>query len=215
MSGIGADNRFIGVINRIGQAIILNIWFLLCSIPIVTLGASLSAFYYAMAKTVRRERSYPTREFFGAFKRNLKNGCIYSVIIIAVAVFAYISRDYYLAEFAQSGSRYSMIATLICDLVFIILALFTVYVFPLMSRFNLDIRKLAQLTVNILARHLLTTLGLIAASAVCVFLCLHLPIMCILMVPAAWCYAITFLLEPVMKKYTPKPENDKDAWYYE
>ena len=40
-----------------------------------------------------------------------------------------------------------------------------------------------------------------------------LPWPCIFVVPAAWCYAASFLIEKALGAYTPKPAEDEDAWY--
>ena len=42
----------------------LGLLALACSLPLVTLGASAAALYYALAKSVRRGRGSPWREFF-------------------------------------------------------------------------------------------------------------------------------------------------------
>jgi hypothetical protein len=42
-----------------------------------------------------------------------------------------------------------------------------------------------------------------------------LPIACILFLPGLWCYAATFPVEYVLRKYTPEPPEGEDAWYAE
>ena len=59
--------RFIG---KLGDLIILNVLWLITSIPIVTIGASTTALYYVTLKLVRDEDGYTIRSFFKSFKEN-------------------------------------------------------------------------------------------------------------------------------------------------
>lgn len=54
--------------------IILNLLFLLCCIPIVTIGPAITAMYYVTMKMVRNEEAYIARSFFKSFKENFKQG---------------------------------------------------------------------------------------------------------------------------------------------
>ena len=50
----------------------IGILWLLCCLPVITIGASSTAMYYTMVKSVRHGRGHVSREFFGAFRRNFK-----------------------------------------------------------------------------------------------------------------------------------------------
>ena len=52
--------RFLG---RVADLVILNFLFLLCSIPIVTIGASWTALYSVTLKAVKNEESYIAKGF--------------------------------------------------------------------------------------------------------------------------------------------------------
>ena len=65
------DNKFILFINKIIYASWLNILWLLCSLPILTIGASSTALYTVSIKVVRGEEGNITRQFFAAFRDNL------------------------------------------------------------------------------------------------------------------------------------------------
>ena len=76
---LSPDSTFMYLMTKAGQIIILNIlWFLSC-IPVVTIGTATTSLYYAMVKNIRRNRSYPTTEYFSSFKRTLGSGSILTV----------------------------------------------------------------------------------------------------------------------------------------
>ena len=57
--------RFLG---KVADLMILNLVTLLCCIPVVTIGASLTAMHYVLLKMVRNEESYIVRSIFKSFK---------------------------------------------------------------------------------------------------------------------------------------------------
>ena len=62
--------RFIG---KLGDLIVLNILWTICSIPIFTIGASTTAVYYVTLKLVRDEDDSTIKAFFRSFKSNFKH----------------------------------------------------------------------------------------------------------------------------------------------
>ena len=58
------DNKFFTVMGRVADLIMLNVVFLICCLPIVTIGASLTALHYVTLKMARNEESYIIRSFF-------------------------------------------------------------------------------------------------------------------------------------------------------
>ena len=57
--------RFIG---KLGDLILLNLLWTVCSIPVITIGASPTAVYYVTLKMVRDENDSTVRSFFHSFK---------------------------------------------------------------------------------------------------------------------------------------------------
>ena len=58
------DNKFFTFMNKVADLCILNIICLVCCIPIVTAGASITAMYYVTLKMVRNEEAYIVSELF-------------------------------------------------------------------------------------------------------------------------------------------------------
>ena len=56
MKKFGIDNPFFAFMGRVGDILILNILFVITSIPIVTIGMSLSAMYRVTLRMARKER---------------------------------------------------------------------------------------------------------------------------------------------------------------
>lgn len=208
----GSDGKLFYYLNKFGQLVSVTALFLLCCIPVITIGTSISSLYYAMMKSVRRERGYPTSEFLRAFRRNLKKGSIVSVGIALLGGVLYLNREFV----ARSGSLTSPWMVIVYDVLIIILLFLVMFIFPAMSRFDLQLAPLLRLSILMALRHLPMTIVLVAITILSGILLLYVvPIPFILVLPGVCCYASTFVIEPVLKKYMPKPQEGEDAWYYE
>ena len=76
------DNPVIALMARVADIVVLNLLWLLCCIPIVTIGTSTTALYYVTLKMVKNEDSGILRSFFHAIKDNLKQGILLTLIFL-------------------------------------------------------------------------------------------------------------------------------------
>ena len=79
------ENGFFSFMGKFWDMILLSIIWVLCCIPIITIGPATTAMYYATVKVIRRERGYVLREFFRSFKDNLKLGLISAFIFLSIS----------------------------------------------------------------------------------------------------------------------------------
>ena len=61
-------------ISKFTDCICLSIMFLLCCIPVITIGTALSSLYYAIYKVVRHDRGYIFQEYVSAFGQGPASG---------------------------------------------------------------------------------------------------------------------------------------------
>lgn len=84
VDGFNYDNVLIRMLNRLGDLIILSLTFVLFSLPIVTIGASITALYYTAMKSLALEDGYIFKFFVKSFKDNFKQSTILWLISVAV-----------------------------------------------------------------------------------------------------------------------------------
>lgn len=72
MTFFSPDSKFAQVMTSIGEMMLLNILWLLASLPLVTVGAANVAMYTAMGRRLRQEGSGTVVPFFKAWWSNLK-----------------------------------------------------------------------------------------------------------------------------------------------
>ena len=131
------DNPVWSFMGKVADLVILNILALVCSILIVTIGASWTAMYFVTIRIVRKEEGYVIRDFFRSFKENFKQATIIWLLIIAVAV-----------VFIGDIMIYRMMPDQIPQIIMIVVAALaflalgtSVYVFPVLSRFHNTIKN--------------------------------------------------------------------------
>ncbi|MEG0370087.1 MAG: YesL family protein [Hungatella sp.] len=74
------------LIDKILHLLWINILWLVCSIPIVTIGASTTAVYSVTLKMVRNQEGYITQSFWKAFKENFKQSTIIWLVMMILGI---------------------------------------------------------------------------------------------------------------------------------
>ncbi len=84
MKFFSVDSPLMQALNRMADLLWLNVLTVLCCIPIVTVGASLTAMHYMLLKIVRDEETYVTRGFFKSFKNNFRQATVIWLIQLGI-----------------------------------------------------------------------------------------------------------------------------------
>ena len=97
------DNVVTRALTKICDMICLNVIWLICCIPIVTIGASTTALYSVMLKMVKNEEGYIFRSFFKAFKENFRQSTVIWLLFVLVSVIWWIDFNFAGALGGQAG----------------------------------------------------------------------------------------------------------------
>ncbi|MGF7143279.1 putative membrane protein YesL [Anaerotaenia torta] len=213
------DNPFFTALAKICDVIFLSlVWALVC-IPLITIGPANTALYYTTVKVIRRERGYLTREFFKSFKLNFKRAAIIGVVLTIAFVILGFDLIWGYANMS-TGTAGSILFGIFVAITFLLVA-FAVYVFPVLSRFDMTVKQLVKAGAFMSIRHLPSTVVMIVITAAGILGVFLIPIL-IFVIPAAVTFLNSLLMERVLKKYMPKPEElsedetpSKDEWYLE
>ena len=213
------DGRFMELINGFGELVMLSVAFLICCIPVVTIGPAMTSLYYAVIKSVRRGRGTPLGEFFSSMKRTLGKGIIVTLEIMAVGAALYIGYRQAVAMNAAAAAGISDHDGKVFATVYVILgvlfAAISVYIFPVLSRFTMKTVNMWKLAFVMGLRFLPVTIAVITGTALLIWLQIYVfPIPCVAFVPGCWCFIVTFMMEKVLLHYMPEPGEGEEAWYY-
>lgn len=158
------DGPVFSTLNRLADLVWLNILYIICCIPIITIGASTTAMYYVTMKIVKNEEGYITRSFFKSFKMNFKQATL--LWLLALAVGGILALDYSIMtdRFGDIVALSATIKKVVLGILIIIggIYLFTmVYLFPLLAKFDNNIKNTVKNSLLISIRHFPFTLLLI------------------------------------------------------
>lgn len=131
---LNPDNPVMQFITKITITVYLNILWLLCCLPVFTIGASTTALYYVTLKMVKNEEGNITKAFFHSFKENFKQGTIIWLILLGLGIVLGID------GYVLYHMRFENVFWTLCSAIFIVALIAYVivlmYIFPLLSRFN-------------------------------------------------------------------------------
>ena len=85
MKLFGPESPLVKALAFIGNMFLLNVLFIVCSLPVVTFGASASALYSVAFKITGGESTYIAKDFFRAFRKNFLRATGEWLIILLVA----------------------------------------------------------------------------------------------------------------------------------
>lgn len=123
--------------SRVADLVIVNAYWLICSLPVVTIGASTSALYCVTLHMARGEGGGVTKMFFSAFRQNLRQGlALFFILLLPVALVVYEVWLYVSGAVGQS-LRMSVVFCMPAILV----ALITAYVYPLLAQFDNSVKN--------------------------------------------------------------------------
>lgn len=218
MSGIfNMDSPLMRSLSKLADLMILNLLFLLCCIPIFTIGAALTGLNYVTLKMHDGEEGYIARSFFKSFKLNFKQAT--GMWLITLLVVAILAGDLFILHSAE-GTFYTVLNVIIIIICVICLMIF-LYQFAILSRFENTVKNTFKnsfiMAIADFPRTVLMLLIVAAAIIITFFNGTTLSwalLFWFLVGFAAISYCNTYFLSKIFQKYVPKEEenNDPDAW---
>lgn len=131
------DSPIMQFLSRITDLFILNFLFLICSIPIVTIGAAATALYSVTLKMAKNEESYIFSSFFRAFKSNFKHSTVSWLILLLAGIV--LAMDY--RAVGIMGGSFQQIFSFLLFFLCIIFLFPAIYIFPYIARFENTIKN--------------------------------------------------------------------------
>ena len=202
--------RFIG---KFFDIMILNVLWFVCSIPIVTIGASTTAVYYVTLKLVRDEEGATIKSFFKSFKENFKQSTIIWLLMLAAGAVIGFDMYFFLVMQTEASTFRTVMISIFGG--FGILYLFIgLFVFPLQSRFYNPVKRTLFNAFFMSVRHFLQTIGMLAINIGIPFLALFVapilqPVLFLFGFPLL-AFINSYIFAVIFEKYMPEKEEEPD-----
>lgn len=209
------DSPVMVALTKMADLIIVNLLAFFCCLPIITVGASMTALHYVVLKIVRDEECYIVRSFFKSFKQNFKQATIINLIMLLIGVVLYVDLN---ASKAMQGGAGQIFHVIFMAFVLIYFILF-LYVYPVLARFYNTIKNTIKNALFMAIRHFPYTVVMVLI-AVCPLLLLlvksyqiqsTLFVLFLLMGFALIAYCNSYFLAKIFDNYMPKEEAGQES----
>lgn len=213
MAGLfNLDNPIWRFVGKFADLMLLNLLWVVCSIPIVTMGASTTAVYYVTLKLVRDEEGYIARSFFKSFKENFKQSTIIWLIMLVMTVVLVVDLRIYLSS--GSLSTFNRVLSILFFALSIIFVLVSLYIFPIQSKFINPIKRTFINAFFMSIRHLPYSILMLVSNIgllyIAIFLVPQITMVLIIFGFPLFAFVNSYCFVRIFDKYVPKEEKIKE-----
>lgn len=204
------DSKLFQLLLRVSDIVVLSVLWLLCSLPVITIGASTSALYYTVMKLVRQRGDSSMSMFFHAFKENFKASIPVTLLLLVVGYALVV--DFSLLSEKMGGSP---VFHGLCIVVLVLYAAVASLLFPVLAKFRCTLRELMHNVLLLMLRHPLTVVAVTAMHLIPVWLIYahlewveKLEGVFLLFGPGTIAYINALMLVPVFRRYIPEEQQE-------
>ena len=134
----------------LGQLIALNLLWIVCSLPVITAGASTTALYYCTLKLHKDGDIRVFHDFFKSFKQNFKQATVINLIMLAVATILYMD----LRIVGNIDGTMSQVLYIVFFAFGILYMMVFLYIYPVLAKFYNSIKNTFRNAFLMAIRHL-------------------------------------------------------------
>lgn len=203
----GLDGKIVTDLNRTWDLAVLNAVWLICCIPIVTIVPATAAFYYAVFQNIRQERGKPLQKYFYEMKRNFRKCWFLSLLEAALGTVIFIWWNF-AAAFPVSSME-GIIYRTVSRALLLMALLVSVFLPGIIARLECSWKEYIRLTAFLGFRHICRSVLLIMMG-ILGFLIFYIFPPVIVILPGTAVLLSTYLIEPVLNKYTGVREESMD-----
>lgn len=148
------ENLFFRILSRGVDLVGLSLlWAFLC-LPVITIGPATAALYYTVVKVFRQKKEDAFRTYLTAFREDLRQGILATLICIPAAIF--LAWGYNVMS-ENTATPAGVVMYMAYYVVLLVPAAIVCYLFPLMGRFAFQTGALFRTAFIMAMRHLPST----------------------------------------------------------
>lgn len=209
MGGIfDLNNKFFQFMGKVADCMILNMLWVLSSLPIFTIGASTTALYYTVVKVIRNDMGNVGKEYWHSFRDNFKQATlIWCLIFLLCGILVLDCIILYTILEAASILKWLLVASLV---VLACVVIWAQYCFSYLARFSDTAKTILKNTIYIALSNLVQSIWILAIFIGSIWLLLRpLGLLLLLFFPTVGMLTNSFILEKIYQKYLPADEDEK------
>lgn len=204
---LNSDSGIMGVLAKITDIMLLQLMFILTSLPIFTIGAGLSALFATTRKLKHDSVTSTIRTYFVQFKANFKQGTILWIMFLLAGGLLYFDISYYTV---QERTALNTVMLAVSYILAIVVYLIAVYAFPLAAWFENSVKAQLKNALLMSVSHFLTTLLVTVVYIVFVIMAIAVTPLFVFVGFSGAIYISGWLIARVLSKHAAglEPETD-------
>jgi uncharacterized membrane protein YesL len=168
-----ADSALMRGLTKVADVMILNLLFIATSIPVVTLGASLTALNFTAMRIGTGECNSVTGDYFRSFRRNFRQATVIGLVLALLT--AVLAAWYMVITNFAAGAVAELALFAIWYVLAFSLAISALFAFPYLANFEARTRDVLRNALLMAWKHLFTSLAALAVIALSVAVTVFYP----------------------------------------
>ena len=140
MNPLNENSLFNIIFNNLGDIIIANLLFILCSIPLITIGPALTALYHCTLRSIKGNNPGTVKTFFRAFKESFRQSVLVWILFLVILAVLVLNIRFLLSQDSSASQMLvylSMAVTAFAVIGFL-------YIFPVIAAFSNSLKNLLR-----------------------------------------------------------------------
>jgi uncharacterized membrane protein YesL len=171
--------------DRVGTFILANLFWVLLSLPVITMPLATAGLFAALAPWGRGKPSEVFRDFFGGIKDHWRGAMVIGVIDVLLG--GLIALNFSIFRLMNMSQPVALLSQGITVFAALVLLMVNLYAWPLLVTLELSLRDLLETSVKLAFAHPFASLGMLLVVAVIVFVSSLLPQMFLLLASVSAC----------------------------
>lgn len=203
MNFLRMDGPVMNFLRMVTNYIILQLIFVICCIPVITIGAAISAKYHVAMKLIKDEETGIVGPFFKAFAKNFKEATPVWLGQLVILFLIYLDWGWMIDQGLSNVAIPYLVAIIVITCVAIFI---TMVIFPMISRFEMTKGKLYKGAITFTFMNFFKLLLILLLNVASVFACIWY-IQWLPVIVVVTSLAVTYFMASMFNKEFDKVEN--------
>ena len=204
------ESKYTEMMSKLVDCILLSFFWLVSSLPIITIGASSTAMQFTTEKVIRKNEGKLWPTYWQCFRQEFRQAT--ALWLIKLLVYCVAGSGLYILYYMNTtGYGTHRIVALIALLAVAIFTMWSQYWFPYLAKFTDSIPIILKNTLLIMLGNffpsIIVTILLTIYVLLFIYGSLHFPLL-LFLIPGAHCYISGFFYRKVLNQYVPNDKED-------
>lgn len=204
MNFLNPESKLMVTLSKAADFMILGVVWFICSIPVITIGASTTAFFYAAFKILSND-AHVVKAFFRSFKMNFKQS---TLLWLTALIFLWLGVSG-LIFYYNVNSEFRVIGVALMALILLLYLFTMLYLFPYVSKFYCTFKKAIINSLLLSIRHLPSTILIVFLDVAMILAAFYFTAL-FMFLPAIIGGLNSMVLARIFKRYIPEDSESSD-----